>query len=176
MFFMLGIPLDFFLSTTTNSASCVEEALTPRVFFGWRHILLQYLLGKITFPSIDLPVAATSTPRRYRLWGMTLAMTRDLIQLTGVDDIPFLALVATLPQYSRKDIGWWIQIITRITCFWRRKSSTLSSRQQRTEWSKTYYGSMRAGVVMAMVTRIIVAVMGASWLLKRCYRQFRIDK
>lgn len=131
----LGIPLDFFLSPITSEAAVVES-LTPRVFFGWRHTLLQHLLGTVTFPAIDLPVknettnditAAALPQRRFRLWGMTLAMTRDLVHLSDDGILPFSSLVATSPRFSRRDIGWWIQITARTTFFWRQPMA-LSSR------------------------------------------------
>jgi hypothetical protein len=123
-----------------NERVCyVEESLTPRVLQGWRRKLLRPLLGGVSFPAIDLPIdkhsdmtispGGDNTPsyRRFRLWGLTLAMTRDLIQLTGQADLPFVALVAGTPRYSRQDIGMWIKCIALVS-LWTRSSSSLSKR------------------------------------------------
>ncbi|KAI8332231.1 hypothetical protein BC941DRAFT_436996 [Chlamydoabsidia padenii] len=163
------IPLNFFLSPIPNNTHYAEESLTPRIIHGWRRQLLQPLLGTVSFPAIDLPIHSTSQlpDRRFRLWGLTLAMTRDLIQLTGHDELPFLALVAATPRYSRRDIGWWIKCITAVSMFWQQKVTSLSKSQQQAQWEKLYYGSMRLGLMMAMATRAVALVLGVSWLLRR---------
>ncbi|CAO3590792.1 unnamed protein product [Absidia cylindrospora] len=188
------VPLDFFLSSTSminTAATGAVESLTPRVLFGWRRRLLQPLLGTITFPAIDLPVHDItihdpddqqphhhiSPPRRFRLWGLTLGMTRDLIELAGQDDLPFLALVAGTPRYSRKDLGWWIHCLTIVTLFWRRKvthsmSYPSSQSRQQADWIKVYHGSIRTGLAMAMVGRLVVVSLGISWLVRLYRRQF----
>lgn len=39
--------------------------------------------------------------------------------------------------------------------------------QQQAQWEKAYYGSLRPGLVMAMVARVVVLAMGVSWLRRR---------
>ncbi|KAI9304143.1 hypothetical protein BJ944DRAFT_90764 [Cunninghamella echinulata] len=96
------------------------------MLFGWRRKLSQFLLGTISFPAIDLPLTTNGEDniekdnRRFRLWGLTLGMTRDIIQLADQPNLPFISFVTSAPSYSKKDIGWSIQFVTSLTIFWKK--------------------------------------------------------
>lgn len=70
------MPLRFFLSGGADQT--IEETLAVRrTTIPW----ISPSLETFHFPAIDLP---TDDPQRiFRLWGLTLGMTDDLIELAG---------------------------------------------------------------------------------------------
>ncbi|KAI9309213.1 hypothetical protein BJ944DRAFT_227065 [Cunninghamella echinulata] len=176
------VPLDFFLKQINQDRLVkVIETLTPRMLFGWRRKLSQFLLGTISFPAIDLPLTTNGEDniekdnRRFRLWGLTLGMTRDIIQLADQPNLPFISFVTSAPSYSKKDIGWSIQFVTSLTIFWKKYITktfyTPIKSQQRATLDKIYYGSIRKGIALAMVSRLAFTGLVLSWLLRR-YRHY----
>jgi hypothetical protein len=78
----------------------------------WKRALLGLILGTIAFPSVYLPSTDT-TAARFRLWGLTMGMTKDLIKLNDTNHV-FVKLTETLPGYSWPDIGWLTYMITKV--------------------------------------------------------------
>ena len=77
------------------------------------------MVGKVSFPAIDLPTEDES--RRMQLWGLTLGMTRELIELT---EIPgpvgrpawqqFVTMAKAYPKFSYKDMNLLIRFFMYI--------------------------------------------------------------
>lgn len=74
------------------------------------------MMGSVTFPAIDLPTSP-EVKTIFRLWGLTMGMTRDIIEFTQLDHnrLAFLQLTRSKPIYSRPDIGWLTTLIAYIT-------------------------------------------------------------
>ena len=117
--FYVGVPLDFFLSTEAYPFQPVTEQLTlVRQKNKWYTPLIHSMMGTITMPAIDLPTE--SSEAKFRLWGLTMGMTRDIIQFTKLKDLAFVKLTSKPPTYSRPDIGFMITCITHVI-FYRNK-------------------------------------------------------
>ncbi|CAO3643720.1 unnamed protein product [Cunninghamella blakesleeana] len=179
------VPLSFFLNPIhPNHSVQMMETLTPRLTNGWRRKVAQILLGTITFPAIDLPLQPLphldnndGPKRRFRLWGLTLGMTRDILQLTNQPNLPFISLVTTSPSYSRKDIGWSIQFVYSITYFWKKYitkslyTSTIKS-QHKATLDKIYYGSIRKGIALALISRLTFIGLVLLWISRGKYKHY----
>lgn len=74
------------------------------------------MMGSVTFPAIDLPTSP-EVKTLFRLWGLTLGMTREIIEFTQLDHnrLAFLQLAKSKPIFSRPDIGWLTTLIASIT-------------------------------------------------------------
>jgi hypothetical protein len=86
------------------------------------------MMGTITLPAIDLPTSP-GNKTNFRLWGLTMGMTRDIIEFTDLNHnhLAFLELTRRKPIYSRPDIGWIALLITNSILYWRRLSSNKSA-------------------------------------------------
>ncbi|KAI8070786.1 hypothetical protein BC940DRAFT_331615 [Gongronella butleri] len=131
----------------------VHESLVPRNVQGLRRRVHQMLLGTIALPAIDLPV---SSPLRFRLWGLTLGMTKELIQMLNVPSLPLLQTINTPPTYSHKDIGFWVWCIASVAARRRRAKSTFPNPSL---WDKIYFASIRRGILLALIMRGVVAAL-----------------
>lgn len=86
----VGVPLSFFLATEPYPSRPVSESLS--ISYPLLRPLMQWMMGSVSFPAVDLP----GTPH-FRLWGLTMGMTRDIIQFTQLDQLAFVALVNSPP-------------------------------------------------------------------------------
>jgi hypothetical protein len=82
----------------------------------WLTPFIRLMMGSITFQAIDLPTSP-ETKTRFRLWGLTMGMTRDIIEFTKLNHLAFLKMTRSKPHYSRPDIGWITTMITHITYY-----------------------------------------------------------
>lgn len=137
--------------------------------------ITQYSLGTISFPAIDLP---SESGHMLRLWGLTLGMTRELIEMTapgGDDDdsggrlawqrkteqIPFVAMAKSLPTYSHPDLSFLVTLFVR-----------LSPRKGRSK-EKIYFAGLRWAIYTTVLVRTSVAIALASWFIRRSLRNNR---
>lgn len=124
----LGVPFDFFLSSADYPDQRVKESLAPakRKSNGFAASLTRHMLGSISFPAIDLRSDDESRP--LRLWGLTLGMTCELIELTVEQEhhsegrpawqqtkLAFVKLARSAPVYSVKDVGYLVRLIAYVT-------------------------------------------------------------
>ncbi|CEP19662.1 hypothetical protein [Parasitella parasitica] len=109
------VPLTFFTSDQPYENHAITEYLTL-VRFENRFLnqFARFLLGSVTFPAIHLPAAST-TQTTFKLWGLTLGMTNDIIEFTRKKNhLAFLKLTKSKPVYSRKDIDILAILITQL--------------------------------------------------------------
>ena len=85
----------------------------------WLKSLLNVMLGTISFTSIDLP-PTTASDNVFRLWGLTMGMTKDIIKLVDTKESFFYKLTTQSPRFSRVDIGWFTMLITYAKVYWKR--------------------------------------------------------
>ncbi|KAI8876915.1 hypothetical protein K501DRAFT_288657 [Backusella circina FSU 941] len=137
------IPLSFFLSNQVYPSRPVTEYLSViQIRAKWTGWFTRLMLGSVTFPSVDLPCHSET---RFRLWGLTMRMTRDLVEFSRKENLGFIKLTEKSPEYSRPDIGWLVKLIARMTL----KSNT------RAGWDKAYFRSIRKAVLIAALLRLV---------------------
>lgn len=109
---IIGVPLSFFTSNQPYVNHSITEYLTLVQFKNrFFNRLIRFLMGSVTFPAIHLP---TSTQTTFKLWGLTLGMTNDIIEFTRKNNLAFLKLTKSKPIYSRKDIALLANLITQL--------------------------------------------------------------
>ncbi|KAG2224446.1 hypothetical protein INT45_010512, partial [Circinella minor] len=98
------VPLQFFLSKTPYPDTPLRKS---------------FMIGNVSFPAIDLPTEDES--RRMQLWGLTLGMTRELIELTetpGTMGRPawqqFVTMAKAYPKFSYSDMNVLIRFFMYI--------------------------------------------------------------
>lgn len=118
-------------------------------------------MGTVSFPAIDLP---TDTATQFRLWGLTMGMTRDLIEFTKLQQLLFVKLVNSKPIYSRPDIGWITLLVTQLTIYYKTfiKKNHVNF-GAKLEWDKVYFESIRKAVMLAILLRLVILF----WLIKK---------
>lgn len=117
-------------------------------------------MGSVTFQAIDLPTSPI-----FRLWGLTMTMTRDIIGFTQLDQLAFVK--KSKPIYSRPDIGWLTILITQLTVYTNRfrycnifkiNNNLLicshSNSGAKIEWDKIYFASIKKAVMVAVLLRL----------------------
>lgn len=122
--------MSFFLSRECYPYRPMTERLgLSKSNSRWLTPLIRFMMGTVTFQAIDLP---TSPNTLFRLWGLTMGMTRDIIEFTNLDHkhLAFLKLTQNQPVYSRPDIGWITTIITYITFQLKKNKSTITIRNR----------------------------------------------
>lgn len=94
----------------------------------WVRRFIRLMLGSVTFPSYYLPTnldtrtTSTNETLLFRLWGLTLGMTNDIIELTH-PYIPKHQLTFLQPSrtsryvYTRPDIGYLTYWIAKLRYF-----------------------------------------------------------
>ncbi|ORZ01523.1 NUDIX hydrolase domain-like protein [Syncephalastrum racemosum] len=175
------VPLRFFLTPASQPGPWIREPLAGRR----RHIsstlgrimapITQYSLGTISFPAIDLP---SESGHMLRLWGLTLGMTRELIEMTAPEEedddsggrpawqrkkeqIPFVTMANSLPTYSHPDLTLLVTLFVR---FCRRKGHSKE---------KVYFAALRWAIYTAVLIRASVAMAFVSWFIRRLLRNSR---
>lgn len=114
---IIGVPLSFFTSNQPYVNHSITEYLTLVQFKNrFFNRLVRFLMGSVTFPAIHLP---TSTQTTFKLWGLTLGMTNDIIEFTRKNNLAFLKLTKSKPIYSRKDIALLANLITQLRYLFR---------------------------------------------------------
>jgi hypothetical protein len=101
-----------------------EQLIISRTRSKWLVPLMRLMIGSVTFPAIDLPISS-DIKTIFRLWGLTMGMTSDLIEFTGIPEnrLAFVQLTTTKPIFSRPDIGLLTLLITRLKCMLAQKRS-----------------------------------------------------
>ncbi|KAI8363924.1 hypothetical protein BD560DRAFT_177516 [Blakeslea trispora] len=110
------------------------------------------MMGSVQFPAIDLP-----TQPQFRLWGLTLGMTSDLVQFTQKKRLEFVQLTRKEPVYSRKDIGYLTRWITQLTLLLKNKAYAqpmTMTMLDRFEWDRVYFMSIRKAAIVASLLRL----------------------
>ncbi|KAG2211721.1 hypothetical protein INT47_008818 [Mucor saturninus] len=110
------VPLSFFLATELSyPTQYITEPLMPIRSYPLLRPWMNWVMGSVSFAAVDL------SPQ-FRLWGLTLLMTRDLVQFAGKEqDLAFVRLVNQPPVYSRRDIGWLVRLITYLSMYSKEK-------------------------------------------------------
>ncbi|KAG2234420.1 hypothetical protein INT48_007168 [Thamnidium elegans] len=127
----------------------------------WATPLIRFMMGSVTFAAIDLP---TST--NFRLWGLTMGMTRDIVEFTGLDNLSFVKMVNDKPIYSRPDIGWLALLFTQFTVSYKKLTTNIDY-GAKSEWDKVYFASIRRAVIFAVLLRLGFTGVIITWLIKR---------
>ncbi|KAI8643385.1 NUDIX hydrolase domain-like protein [Parasitella parasitica] len=108
------VPLTFFTSDQPHENHAITEYLTlVRFKSRFMNRFIRFLLGSVTFPAIHLPAAA-ATQTTFKLWGLTLGMTSDIIEFAPKNHLALLKLARSKPVYSRKDIDILATLITQL--------------------------------------------------------------
>lgn len=149
--------MSFFLATETSyPIQFITEPLMPiQPTYAFLRPWIHWMMGSVSFAALDL------SPQ-FRLWGLTLLMTRDLIQLTGsTKELAFVKLVNQAPVYSRPDIGWLVRFITWVSMYYNKNGKV------KEEWDKVYFRSIRKAVVVAVLLRLGFTSVIFTWLFKK---------
>ncbi|CAO3688855.1 unnamed protein product [Rhizopus microsporus] len=146
------VPLSFFLSSQVLDYTPITEPLSifRHMKRRWLKSLLNVMLGTISFTSIDLP-PTTASDNVFRLWGLTMGMTKDIIKLVDTKESFFYKLTTQSPRFSRVDIGWFTMLITYAKVYWKRichKNVRLEN-----EWDNIYWNSIRSAIAISMCFR-----------------------
>ncbi|KAI8090535.1 NUDIX hydrolase domain-like protein [Thamnidium elegans] len=158
------VPLSFFLSTHSYASyrPITEQLSLVRLNKNkWATPLIRFMMGSVTFAAIDLP---TST--NFRLWGLTMGMTRDIVEFTGLDNLSFVKMVNDKPIYSRPDIGWLALLFTQFTVSYKKLTTNIDY-GAKSEWDKVYFASIRRAVIFAVLLRLGFTGVIITWLIKR---------
>ncbi|KAG1144850.1 hypothetical protein G6F37_003406 [Rhizopus arrhizus] len=144
------VPLDFFLSSQPVPYQPITEplSLVRQINSTFIRSCLDLMFGTITFASIDLP--PTTDPHLFRLWGLTMGMTKDIVKLVDTQHSFFYRLTTRNPTFSRLDIG----LLTFLVTWFRVHCSQQTSTQN--DWDNLYWKSIRMAVVLAIVFRASV--------------------
>ncbi|CAO3653173.1 unnamed protein product [Mucor hiemalis] len=161
------VPLSFFLSTEPYPYRPITEQLNIVKLnrSKWVSPLIRLMMGSVTFPAIDLPTSP-EVKTIFRLWGLTMGMTRDIIEFTQLDHnrLAFLQLTRSKPIYSRPDIGWLTTLIAYIT-FTAKKITAVNSDKEM--WDKVYFNSIRKGIMVAIIARLGFAGLVTRLIIKK---------
>lgn len=112
---LIGVPLAFFTSNQPYTNHAITEHLTlVRVKNRFVNRFIRFLMGSVTFPAVHLPTTTVNSQTTFKLWGLTLGMTSDIIEFTKKNHLAFLKLTKSKPIYSRKDIGMLAALITQL--------------------------------------------------------------
>ncbi|KAG9302231.1 hypothetical protein G9A89_008721 [Geosiphon pyriformis] len=175
------IPLDHFfdrvLTQTWDPVSVdISSRLAPNSWILQR--MLQTLTGRLHFHCIKLPsiVSFIKSPpntnieqvqkEHLHLWGLTLQMTSDLIDMMyTAEEEPPRRLDAIRPKFDYPDVNFFIWFFLRENRGqYHRKKMELATR--RTSWAggwSDYYSAVRKALLIAIFTRSIFAF----WLLRQ---------
>ncbi|KAL7330333.1 hypothetical protein PS15p_205297 [Mucor circinelloides] len=153
------VPLSFFTSSQPYANHAITEHLTlVRVKNRFVNRCIRFLMGSVTFPAIHLPTTPVNSQTTFKLWGLTLGMTNDIIEFTKKNHLAFLKLTNSKPIYSRKDIGVLAVLITQLRYFIRYGKMEFdpnsSSMRAKAKWDKIYYSSIRLAVLVAVLLRL----------------------
>lgn len=130
LFIYIGVRLSFFLSAQIYPSKPIVEQLTIGHFKNkWLSLLMRLMIGSVTFPTIDLPTS-NDVKTVFRLWGLTMGMTSDLVEFTNIpkNRLAFVQLTTAKPIFSRPDIGLLATFITRLTCMFGKNSKEMTSK------------------------------------------------
>ncbi|KAI9265064.1 NUDIX hydrolase domain-like protein [Phascolomyces articulosus] len=129
------VPLRFFLSPSPYPDSPLRKS---------------FMIGNVSFPAIELPT--DNENHHLQLWGLTLGMTRELIELTdtpGSDGRPiwqqFVTMARGYPRFSHKDMNVLIRFFMYI-----------QPPKRKQDRERVYMTSLRRAIYVAVLWRIIV--------------------
>lgn len=173
------VPLRFFLSSTPYPDQSMQESIAPTRRRDNRMIapLARVMLGTVSFPAIDLPVDDPEE-HRMRLWGMTLGMTRELIELacvdtTSIDGRPawqqqFVTMAAARPKFSNLDMQWLVEFYLRVSKPRSKSQHSSSLRKHRhTKETIIYITAFRRAIYTAVALRILLLLAGIGYIGRR---------
>ncbi|GAN07348.1 NUDIX family hydrolase [Mucor ambiguus] len=153
------VPLSFFTSNQPYANHAITEYLTlVQVKNRFVNRCIRFLMGSVTFPAVHLPTTAVNSRTTFKLWGLTLGMTSDIIEFTKKNHLAFLKLTKSKPTYSRKDIGMLAALITQLRYFIRYGKMELdlnsSAMRIKAKWDKVYWSSIRLAIIAAILLRL----------------------
>ncbi|KAL9537930.1 hypothetical protein MBANPS3_011334 [Mucor bainieri] len=153
------VPLSFFTSKQPYVNHAITEHLTlVRSKNRFVNRCIRFLMGSVTFPAVLLPTTAANAHTTFKLWGLTLGMTSDIIEFTKKNHLAFLKLTKSKPIYSRKDIGMLAALITQLRYFIRYGKMELdpnsSAMRTKAKWDKVYWSSIRLAILVAILLRL----------------------
>ncbi|KAI9483613.1 MAG: NUDIX hydrolase domain-like protein [Benjaminiella poitrasii] len=162
------VPLSFFLSSQKYINRPIKEHLSIiRLEHRWVSPLIRFMMGSVTFPAVDLPVTTTDKQAAslFRLWGLTMGMTSDLVKFTQFNDMAFVKLTKSLPIFSRPDIGFLVFWITHVRAWFHLRKT--DRKRAQAEWDKVYFSSIRIAVLVAVLLRISFASVSAIFIINK---------
>ncbi|KAF7727442.1 hypothetical protein EC973_007511 [Apophysomyces ossiformis] len=111
------VPISFFLSPSTVDQFMTQPLAATRSTRQKSLSPMRHMFGSVTFPSVDLP--SDDPTRRFRLWGLTLGLTRDLIQRVSEGRpawqvLAFIKHARRMPHYSHADLRWLMWILDKV--------------------------------------------------------------
>ncbi|KAL0078820.1 hypothetical protein F4703DRAFT_1210153 [Phycomyces blakesleeanus] len=164
--------------------------------------LARSMMGTVSFPAIDLPTQDQdsnnnndSSSHHFRLWGITLGMTRDLmicaeggrptwkhkhsktspsIVQSTKETFPFVKFCKSPPLFSRKDISFLFWLMHRITSFkgnLTRSSGRKNMLPKIDSEDETMLIAFRRAIGLAVVLRIS----GVAWIVYFVIKKLLID-
>ncbi|CAO3691735.1 unnamed protein product [Rhizopus stolonifer] len=142
------VPLRLFLDKQPFTHQPITNPLsfTRHMKTRWIKAMADFFLGTISFTSFDLP--SETDPRLFRLWGLTMRMTKDIIGLVNTDSY-FYKLASECPQFSGRDIGFFTYLITLFKIYGHPKS----------DWDNIYFRSVRQAVMVSILLRASLLVL-----------------
>ncbi|CAO3680406.1 unnamed protein product [Umbelopsis ramanniana] len=182
------IPLQFFLSVEPYSYRPMKIKLMSKMPPHLRSLapVAQGLFGNMEVPAIDLPDGNPSSPPR--LWGLTLGMTSQLINMTvgsssgrpirsrNEKRLAFVDLESSPPKYSFPDIAALVWMFFKMGIAWQniRGVRTRSKSSRTTSWAEDadlplYYAALRKSLTVAGILRVagvMIIILKAYKLLK----------
>ncbi|KAI7865446.1 NUDIX hydrolase domain-like protein [Spinellus fusiger] len=174
------VPLSFFLSATPSQYEFVAEKVAPRVIGKKvKNPIAQSVLGNVTFPSIVLP----SDTHFFRLWGITLRITQEVLDLTqpcpkgrpswrdihpSKEALPFMILCRTPPTFNSKDLAFFFWLFHRISLY--KTPLPDNALACKFAYDSTYFGAFQKAVRMSLFVRLIGSVL-TLYLAKRLYQR-----
>ncbi|KAI9020227.1 NUDIX hydrolase domain-like protein [Phycomyces nitens] len=170
------VPLSFFLTNEPYNYDLVTQNLAPRSMRkGTIAPFARLMMGTVSFPAIDLPTLDNDS-HNFRLWGITLGMTRDLmvcaegrpawhnhtsIQSTK-ETFPFVKFAKSPPLFSHKDISFMFWVMYRVTAA---KSNLFKSRQNMLPKIDRENETMLIAFQRAIGLAIVLRFSGSVWLI-----------
>ncbi|CAJ0895139.1 7454_t:CDS:10 [Entrophospora sp. SA101] len=137
--------------------------------------ILSFLLGKVHFNSIILPNNNNDDNNNngegegddsLRLWGLTLQMTSDLIDLMyKEDEIPSRRLDATRPRFDYLDLNifvWWLLKSNR-NKYKEEQSNLITRRRVWANGWNDYYKSIQKSIIVIILTRSMIGL----WFIRK---------
>ncbi|KAM3588792.1 nudix (nucleoside diphosphate linked moiety X)-type motif 8, variant 3 [Umbelopsis sp. WA50703] len=164
------VPLKFFLSTEPYNFRPMKIKLMKKMPPYLRSMapVAQELFGDMEVPAIDLP---DSDPAP-RLWGLTLGMTSQLIDMTeesisgrphrskSQKQLTFVKLDKSPPKYTYPDIAALVWLFYRAGLAWEKMTGTTPKHRVRsTSWAaapelRVYFAALRKALAVAGLLRV----------------------
>lgn len=155
------MPLSYFLSKEEYpSYQPITEALNmARYKSKWLNKFARLMLGTVQFPAYYLPTnletrsVSTNETLLFRLWGLTLGMTNDIIEMThphiSKDQLTFLKPSRAKGYiYSRPDIGYLTYYIAILRYYLlSTKKAVTTSKNTMVNYTHNRYAVIRANMI-----------------------------